>query len=95
MRALSLFYRNFFQQNSFNMLLQKSVCMRTCVCVYRVCMYVCRVPCACVRMCAVCVLARAIHTGTMMDPYDVARLFLSTNERKGEKDREEKRVGIS
>lgn len=28
----------------------------------------------------------------MMDPY-VARLFLSTIERKGEKDREEKRAG--
>lgn len=67
--------------------------MFTALCVYVV------YACACVvcRMCVclwLCVRARDSH-GMMMDPYDIARLFLSTNERKGEKDREEKRARTS
>jgi len=59
-------------------------------CVYMSCMHV---PVSCV-VCVclwLCVRARDSH-GMMMDLYDIARLFLSTNERKGEKDREEKRA---
>lgn len=55
-------------------------------------MYVCMHVCVCVRVRCVFVCARArVSHEMMMDPY-VARLFLSTNERKGEKDREEKRA---
>lgn len=67
-----------------------------CECMCRVCMHVvmCHVyMCVCA---SVCVRARARDShGIVMDPYDVARLFPSTNKRKGEKDREEKRIETS
>lgn len=65
-----------------------------CACVMYAYMLSCvTCMCACVHPC-VCACARDSHE-IVMDPYDVARLFLSTNKRKGEKDREEKRIGIS
>lgn len=94
-RALSLFFvvYIFFQQNSFNMLLQKMFAARVYVYVCKSSCVICVCVCVRVRCVSVCARARVSHE-MMMDPY-VTRLSLSTNERKGEKDREEKRAETS
>lgn len=75
------------------MLLQKMFA-DVCACVVYACMLSCvTCMCACVHPC-VCACARDSH-GIVMDLYDVARLFLSTNKRKGEKDWEGKRIETS
>lgn len=88
---VSLFFAVYLSSTKlFQYVIAKNV-RNTCVSVC--CVRVCHVSyigvCACGYI-HVCARARNSH-GVMIDSY-VVHLFLSTNERKGEKDREEKRA---